>query len=84
MISSAAEPAHRRVDEPLQVGELADIGIDADGLVAELGDLLLERLGRLRMKQIVNNDAGTLPGQFENDRLTDPAVAAGDDRNLVF
>jgi hypothetical protein len=23
-------------------------------------------------------------GQFENDRLTDPAVAAGDDRHFVL
>ena len=51
---------------------------------AELGDLLLERLGRLRMKQIVNNDAGILAGKFENDGLTDPAVTAGDDGNLVL
>jgi hypothetical protein len=36
------------------------------------------------VKQIVNNDAGILPGQFENDGLTDPAVAARDDGSLVL
>ena len=79
-----AEPAHRRVDELLQIGGLAHIGVDADGLIAELGDLLLERGGRLRMGHIVDDDVGTLPGEFENDRLTDPAVAAGDDRHFVL
>jgi hypothetical protein len=52
-------------------------------LAAELGDLLLERLGRLGMKQVIDDDARTLSGQFENDRLADPAIAAGDDRGLV-
>jgi hypothetical protein len=55
---------------------------DADRLVTELGDLLLERLGGLRMSHVVDDDAGVLPGQFEHDRLTNPAVAAGDDRKV--
>ena len=41
----SAELAHRPVDEHLQVGELAHIGFDTDRLIAELADLLLERLG---------------------------------------
>jgi hypothetical protein len=48
----ATEPAHRRVDELLQISEFAHIGVDADGLVTELDDLLLERLGRLRMMAV--------------------------------
>ena len=56
---------------------------DRCNLAAELADLLFERLSRLRMKQVVDDDAGALPGQFENDRLTDPAIAAGDDGGLV-
>ena len=36
------------------------------------------------MSHVVDDDRGALPRQFENDRLTDPAVAAGDDRNLVL
>ena len=42
-----AERLHRRVDECLQVGHLADVGVDADRLVAERDDLLLELLGGL-------------------------------------
>src|SRR5215469_13160560 len=80
----AAEPAHRRVDELLQVGELAHIGFDSGGLITEFGDLLLERLSRLGMNYIIDGDARTQPGQFQNNRLTDPAVPTGDDGNLVL
>src|SRR5262245_911941 len=78
------EPLHRRIDEFLEVGRLAHVSRDSNGLVTELADLPLERLGRLRMDHIVDDDAGLLTRQLENDRLTDPAVAAGDDSNLVF
>jgi hypothetical protein len=36
------------------------------------------------MRHIVNDDAGTLPRRLENNRLTNPAVAAGDNGNFVF
>ena len=80
----AAEPANGRVDKLLQVGELADVGLDADRLVAESGDLLLEHRGRLRSNDIVDDDTGALPREFENNRLPDAAIAAGDDGNLVL
>jgi hypothetical protein len=48
-------------------------------LVTELGDPLLERLGGPRMSHVVDDDAGVLPHRFVHDRLTNPAVAAGDD-----
>ena len=69
----AAEFAHRRGDELLQVGKLAHVGLHADRLAAELVDLLLDRLGRFRMKQVIDDDTRALPREFENDRLTDPA-----------
>ena len=50
VVDHDVEPAERLdggVDEPLQVGDLADVGLDADGLVAEGDDLLLELLGGL-------------------------------------
>jgi hypothetical protein len=79
-----AEPAHRRVDELLQVGELAHIGFDSGGLITEFGDLLLKRLGRLGMNYIIDDDARSQPGQFQNNRLTDPAVPTGDDGSLAL
>jgi hypothetical protein len=47
-------------------------------------DQILERGGRLRMSDVVDDDARTLSRQFENNRLTNPAVAAGDDGNFVL
>jgi len=80
-----AELAHRRpVDEHLQVGELAHIGLDTDRLIAQPTDLLLECLGRLRMAHIVDDDIGVLPGKFENNRLGYPTVTSGDDSYFVL
>src|SRR5215471_5430218 len=78
------ERAHCFVDQHLQIRELAHIGFDANRLNAELADLLLERLSRLRMTHIVNHDIGVLPGEFENDRLAYPTVPAGDDRDFAI
>ena len=36
------------------------------------------------MHHIVNDDAGALTRQLEDDRLANAAVAAGDNRNLVL
>src|SRR5215472_11994420 len=48
-------------------------------------DLLqIERLARRGMTHIVNNDIGMQPGEFEDDRLSYPTIAAGDDRDLFF
>ena len=44
----------------LQVGDLADVSVDADGLVAQRADLFLQRFGRLGMRDVVNDDVGAL------------------------
>ena len=79
-----AERAHRLVDEHLLVGEVARVGLYANRLITELADLPLERVSRLRITHIVDDEIGTLPGEFENNRLADPAVAAGDDGDLAL
>ena len=79
----SSEPAYCRVDEHLQVGEIADVGFHTNRLITELADLLLECLGRLGMSNIVDYDFGLQPREFQRDRLTDPAVAAGDDSNPI-
>jgi hypothetical protein len=53
------ERAHRRRDQPLEVVHLAHIGLDTDRLVAELGDLLLQLLGRGFVGHVVDDHAGT-------------------------
>ncbi len=68
----------------LQVGDLADVGIDADGLVAQCDDLLFERFGGVGVRDVVDDDVGTLLGERERDRLADAAVASGDDGDLSF
>ncbi len=79
-----AECADRRIDHFLEFGELAHVSFDAGALTAEFRDLLLQLLGRLRMHHVVNDDVGPLAREFQDDRLANPAVAAGDDRNLVL
>ena len=72
------------VDQFLQVGDLADIGIDADGLVAEGRYLLLQSFRRLGMRDVINDDVGALFGQLQHDGLADAAVAAGNNSNFTF
>src|SRR6516164_556243 len=77
------ERAHSLVDKHLQIGETARVGFDANRPITESGDLLFECLGRLRMAHIIDNDFGTQPSEFENYRLADPTVAAGDNGNFA-
>ena len=43
-----------------EVGDLAHVGVDPDGLVAQRDDLLLELLGGLRVGDVVDDDVGAL------------------------
>src|SRR5437773_316710 len=76
---ATAEGPDGGADQLLQVRHLADVGEDADGLVAERGDLLLQLLGGLRMDDVVDDDVGALPGQLQYHGLADATVASGDD-----
>ena len=78
----AAEFRHRGIDQRLQIPHVADVGLHADRHVSQRGDIALQRLGRLGMCHIVDDDAGAGLGQPERDGLADPAVSAGDDRDL--
>jgi hypothetical protein len=79
-----AERPHRLVDKHLQISEPARIGFDSNRLITELADLLFERVSRAGMSHIVYDDIGTLPGEFENNRLAYPAISAGDDSYLTL
>src|SRR4030095_6144545 len=57
---------------------LADIVVDADDLVAERGHLLLEGLRRLRVGDVVDDEAGSLTGKFEHHGQCESAGTAGD------
>ena len=79
-----AEFRHGGVDEPLQVVGAAGVGIDADHLIAEGRNLLLQLVGRLGVGSVVDDDADAGSGEPRRDRLADPAVTAGYDRDLLL
>ena len=81
---SLAELLHGRRDQLLQIGDFADVGVDADYLRAQRRDLLFQSGRGLGMRDVVDHDIRTLPGQFQDDRQTDAAVAAGDDGHFSF
>ena len=66
------------------IGHLADVGLDPDGAISELQDLLVERFGGFRMHDVIDNDIGALPGEFQHDGHADSAIATGDDGDFVF
>ena len=82
MMSTRPNALTARSIEHLQVGHLAHVGVHADRLVAEGDDLPLELLGRLLVGDVVDDDVGALPGQRQDHRLADAAVAAGHDGDL--
>ena len=78
-----AEGVDGGLDEPFEVLHLADVGLDADRLVAQRGDLLLQLLRGLLVGDVVDDDVGAVLGEGEHDGLADAAVAAGDDGDLA-
>jgi hypothetical protein len=65
IVDHDVDPAERRdrlIDKHLQVGNPTRIGLDADRPVTQSGDLLLERVSRLRMAHIVDDNIGPQPG----------------------
>ena len=74
MMSRRPKLLDRRVDEHLQVGDLADVGLHPDGLVAQRRDLLLEVLGGRLVGDVVDHDVGPGAGQSQNDGLADPEL----------
>jgi hypothetical protein len=73
-----------RVDEPLEVGHLADVGVDLDRPTPGRSDLRDHVVGRFGVRHVVDHDVGTVGGEPQRDGLADPAVATGHDRDLAF
>ena len=84
MMSTRPNASTAAVDQALEVRDLADVGFDADRLVTQRCHLRLERLGRLRVAHIVDDDVGTLASEREHDPLPDAAVSTSDDRHLAL
>lgn len=69
-----AERLHCGIDQALKIGDLANIRLHADGLIAERGDLLFEFLGCVWVGDIVDHDLSAFLGQFESYGLADTAI----------
>ena len=61
-------------DEPFEVLDLADVGVDADRLVAQRDDLLLEVLGGLLVGDVVDDDVGPGLGEASTTALPMPLL----------
>jgi len=52
--------------------------------LAQCVHLFLQGFGRFGMYNVVNDDPGPLPGEFQHDSKTDAAVTTGDNGNFIF
>ena len=78
------EPRHGRVDELVQIGDLAHVRLAADGLRSQPGDLLAQFLRGIRIEKVVDDHFRALGREGQHDGLPDAAVASGDDGDLVL
>jgi hypothetical protein len=72
------------LDQTLQVLDPADVRLNADRLIAKRSDLALERLRGCGICDVIDDDARSRLREADGDRLSDPAVPAGDNRNFVL
>ena len=82
MTSSRSNFLDRAVDQAFEVGDLADVNLDADGRVTKRYDLSFEGLRRLRMHDVIDDEIRALLGQLQDDGPADAAITAGDDCDL--
>ena len=73
----------RSGQQALQVIQLADVRLNPDNAFSQSSDLRFEGVGRLGMRDVVDNNACTLPGELEHNRFADTAIAASDDSNFI-
>lgn len=69
------------VDELLNVGDLAGVGLDGNGAV--LADGLDEGVGGVAVAEVVDDDAGAVAGNALGDSLADAVGRAGDEDDLA-
>ena len=78
------EPLHRLFDQPLRVGEEADIGLDGEGLTTGRDDLGDDGFGLGRAIAVVDHDGCALAGKLDGDGRPDAARGAGHNSDLVL
>ncbi len=67
------------LDHALDVGGVADVGLDGDGFASDVFDGGDERFGDGRAFVVVAGDVGALAGEGERDLAADAAAGAGDE-----
>ena len=64
--------------------QIAFIPIHANGATAQCADLLLQGLGRVRARDVIDDDIRALPCQFQNNGHSDSTISARNDRDFSF
>lgn len=72
------------LEQTLNLGNLADVGLDGDGLGTAAGGLNLsyDLIGGGLAALVVDNDAGTTSSELNSTATTDTTASAGDESNL--
>jgi hypothetical protein len=76
----APEAPERRLDQPLDLVGLADVGRDREALAARGLDLRADRVERLG-PAAGHDEPSSVPREHERGRPADPRAASGDDRD---
>src|ERR1700733_10831137 len=69
--------------QTLQVSQFADVRLNPDNAFSQTSDLRFEGVGRLGMRDVVDNNACSLYGELGHNRFADTAIAASDDGNFL-
>jgi hypothetical protein len=84
LLLQPAERGHGVGHHLLHLGPLRNVGGDGDPLGAERGHLRLRLRGGVAAGQVVDGDVRPLGREPLGQRLADPAVGPGDQRDLVL
>jgi hypothetical protein len=66
------------------LGDVADVGLDGDGVAAHLLDLLDELVGGLLGVGVVDDDLGAAAGELNGHRRANATAGAGDEGDLAI
>jgi hypothetical protein len=72
------------IEESHGLGDLADIGLQSNGVGAQLLDLVDELLGRSLGVGVVHDDLGTRTAELGSHGSTDATTGAGDEGDLAI
>ena len=77
------KPFDRRGKEAFEVLQFTDVRLDAEDTCAQSSNLFFDRVSRIRMRDVIDHNACTLPCELERNRFADTAIAASNNGNFV-